>query len=216
MAYPLHCLVAMGGHFTVPGGTEVWESTIRVTPTGSPGHMPDPGSYMLEIAAAIGSWFQHADTAAATTTFLDYLKVNNIDADGHYHDGFTNIFNYPQPTAGTGVEKLSIIECVAMSWGTEVTRGKAARGRMYFPNRAVVPDTPGLITVSAAGAHFVWVRAWALLEILRNVAGTQQAVPVVVSRSAGIMRIIESVRVGRVVDVQRRRKNAVPELYVDA
>lgn len=100
-------------------------------------------------------------------------------------------------------------------------RGIASNGRIYPPISLTV--TAGSPRVGASMQNSARDAGKALLSAINQpTGGTFAIAPCVVSRGAngglgaGALELITSVRVGNVVDVQRRRKNALKESYVSA
>lgn len=219
-----HTLVAFGG--TLPLGEE-WSITARVL---SPGLLvpiaeasleeylkgPNPGSTLGGIAAGMAGIFSGSGAAMGNQNRLTWAKANNIGSDGKYSQPTTHVWDYPTPIIGGGASSGPPAMCtVAWSWGsTAKRRGPASRGRVYPPNNGLnqVTNPQGIIASSAQTSQLAAAKAF--LSMLATGSGTITAVPVLISTVSDAYSVIDEVRVGRVWDVQRRRKNQITEDYV--
>nr|CRY96751.1 hypothetical protein [uncultured prokaryote] len=228
MGYPRHLYLTFGGRYFTD---EIWSGGIRLASPASPN---DEGDEAWTITAAeqnqyaadaVETWFTSAGAKVSGMARLDWVKLNAIDTDGSYLDkSNTNLVEYPTDTAPTGgsgaMDWPQISVCV--SFRTDVSRGLAARGRLYVP--AVVSKS-GAGRVGAADCLTMATAAKDLLEELRDMPqlliGGQLA-PCVVSRGLrtgpdtwgpGVARYIRRSEVGDVADTQRRRRNELVEVY---
>jgi len=219
-----HTYIGFGG--TLNSGAEypeIWTCGIRALDVAA-GALPvaDCQAYADEIAPKLATWFGYTSAGSGQQGFpasckLEWLKVNNILPNGKYADAVTHSHNYAPIVAGTEsghqVAFQPDIIALAVSWTTDYKRDKAGRGRIYLPNYHVAPTAPGGMTVSAA-VTTDWVNTGQkLLDVIRNSTGTHQATPIIAA-TTGEFHTITGVRVGSTLDVQRRRKSAVPETYM--
>jgi hypothetical protein len=227
MGYPRHLYLTFGGRFF---DIEAWSGGIRLASPAEPNDESDDAwiqtaeSQVEAAAELVRLWFVNPASNVMGTARLDWVKLNAIGEDGRYLDeGNTSLVEYPQDTAPTppgGFDWPQVATVV--SFRTDVTRGLAARGRLYVPT-AVGKSGAGRI----AGADQVEMLEPMrdLLEGLRDLPqlliGGQLA-PCVVSRGRqtspgvygpGIARYIRRVEVGNVQDTQRRRRDQLPEVY---
>lgn len=216
MVYKPHTLVAFGGDLgldwsaTVPG-PEIWECTVRIVDSVAGAPLSDPAGYMANLHAALGTWFT-TQSLCGVGTGLRWLKVNNIGADGKYVDKTnTNVFDYAPALNGTQAQPLPYILGFVTTWRTARTRPPGAFGRIYLPNATT--DTNGGVTISDIAAGSYADAGVSLLHVLRDAGDSVPAIPVVASRVDASNTPITHVAVGNVVDVQRRRKDAIPEAY---
>lgn len=212
MPFGPHALVAFGGRLntnSVPN--EIWQCGIRVTGSGD-GFVADPDLYLSEAAIAIADVLAGSDLMPATTK-VDYVKCNNIAPDGKYADPTSHTYDTTVAVQPTAQPKMPDILSLVISWGTGIQRGPAAKGRIYLPNYAAGPISIDRMRVQTATAQDAVGLGQALLDAVANTAGTVSVTPVVASAINGTIRPIISIRVGDVVDVQRRRKNAMVETY---
>jgi hypothetical protein len=227
MAYSPHTLVAFGGPLTTLSPGDQWQCGVRVRmldPDGISwrGGAVDPAAYMAAIQAALLAWFK---TAAVTTAgsenlgmrndaTLAWLKVNNIDAAGHYASNVSHRFDYAAAQTGVIVANaLPPFVTAAVSWLTAIQRGPGHRGRVYLPLGLASLHNTGQMTVTEqTQCNGTGKR---LLDVLKNFTDTSgTAVPVVASGINGATNTITGIATGNVYDVQRRRKEQIPETYV--
>ena len=87
--------------------------------------------------------------------------------------------------------------------------GRSYRGRFYWPALGPSIVATGKITDAAAlSSEFA-----ELLAVLGNIDGTSTAIPVIYSATQNVLTPVSAVRVGDVLDTQRRRREGVPETY---
>lgn len=212
MAYSPHVYAAWGG--TLLNG-DIWQNGIRLmTATGQ---LPeaDVDQYMEAMAPALSTWFASGGAHHAPSAAMSYLKLNNIGADGKYPPGApTHQHDFDPVVNGGGAGAGAAILSVCLSFKTAKQRGTGANGRIYPPNYAATAAATG--KVSAAIIADLVTAASALLDavsLYQNPAAVGRLIPVIASRKDASLTRITSVRVGDEFDVQRRRKNAVPETY---
>lgn len=101
---------------------------------------------------------------------------------------------------------------LAVTLETGITRGRAARGRIYLPTTGQSVAADGRI--SSTNATDLAVRTATFLDDLTDL----MAAPVWVMSDvgAGTSRPVEAVSVGRVFDTQRRRRRQLDEDRVSA
>lgn len=218
MAFSPHTLVAFGGGLT--NGTtddEIWQCGVRICKndgSGNPdGPLDSPAAYMGAIATPLGDWFGDDDNQMSSASDLQWLKVNNIAADGKYSSsGATNQHDYETPVAGAVASHVPSMLTLAWSWTTAIARGPGHTGRI-FPPVSLPSQTSNELTSTVTG--FMKAAAAALLDVIFNEsgAGDTSVVPVVASRVNATNTAVTGIRVGSVIDVQRRRKNALLEVY---
>jgi hypothetical protein len=213
MAYPEHVLLSFGGLLSELGNfDEIWQCNVRAT-GASGGYVDNPQTYLNEVHAAISTWWSAAGHAMASTSSLQYLKCNNINAAGHYADaGAAYEYLYSPTVPGGGTAQVPSFCSVVFSWRTVISRGPGSHGRIYPPNYCFTPYSGG----AGIGSNDVITArnsAVALLTVLANASGTMPLTPSVVSKSAGTSTPINRVGIGTLYGYQSRRKNAATEVY---
>ena len=110
---------------------------------------------------------------------------------------------------GTGTNYKPYQSAIVASLRTGVPGG-SHRGRMYWPGTAAVVGSNGLMsgaTSYAADVHEV-------LTLFQNTSMAYNEVrPAIYSSTQDSLTAVSSIRVGDVVDTQRRRRDNLPETY---
>lgn len=224
MAYQPHTLVTFGGTVgEISGDDEIWQVGIRGFQTGGG---PVAPTELAALAKSIlrgdtgsgggleGLWGAGGN-AIPTDAKLVWCKAANIGADGSY-TAEPGIAEMP-PVPGLTSAQAPAFCSVVVTWTTGKSFGKALRGRIYLPNYAAGRSFGS--SVAAAEVTKVGNFARDLLHAVDHSddgshGGVYDFNPYVVSES-GVSNPITGIRVGNVYDVQRRRKNAVPEVYTN-
>lgn len=228
MVYGPHALIAFGGPITNLSPGDTWQCGVRVRVQQSDGvswnpvGLTDPAGFMNALAPGLKTWFGRAAVVTTGSEFmgmrqdatLSWLKVNNIGPDGKYTPaGYSNIaaINPVQAGSVTGLALPSFVT-LAVSTLTALSRGPGHRGRIYLP-LGLVPTSNDQIGATLQAQANGTVRAlFDLIKATPDSAGTVQ--PIVASKINGATNQITAVACGNVLDVQRRRKEQIPETYV--
>lgn len=221
MAYAQHYRVTFGGTLAegVNGAIdEVWACNVNVVPAG--GGTMDEDAYLASVGPKLANWFGAGQNGMSSAATLNYIKCNRVGADGKYVDRTgSHRFDLPTPRVGGRTPVNPQIMTTCLSWVTVLQRGPGSHGRIYPPNNTLGDTTGELIPASdAIGQANAGV---ALLKILNNSSNAPSpntgtgpvARPVIASGINGTNTDITGCRVGNVKDVQRRRKNALIEVY---
>lgn len=184
----------------------------------------DPNNTLLEDIRDLAIiWFTSGQARISSVAKLTSVKLNQIGTDGKYLNPYTQ---EALVSDGNGVpggipspqwQHMSL----AITHRTSVTRGPANSGRVFPPAVLASPGAGGVV----ADADLVpMANVWRnfLQGVYDATPGEALGMPLVVSTgtkaapNVGTRRNITRVEVGNVVDVQNRRRNALPEKYVDA
>jgi hypothetical protein len=148
---------------------------------------------------------------------IQTIKLNEIGVDGRYTSAQTIFYDYPVPLAGlAGVQPAPQV-ALAITLGTQIKRGRAAHGRFYVPLPGVTLD-PGTATTGVPGTmsssiqQLIADHAAKFLNDV-NAAVVGYRVGVVSDIGTGTYQPVTSVRVGRVLDTIRSRRNKFPEQH---
>lgn len=213
MPFAPHYRVSFGGSLSESGVVdEIWNCTVNCADRSSeaPGFSED--DYLNDINGPLKTWFSSLDAGNSSKATLEYVKCNLINAEGNYNSDDSHTFFYATPF-GTGfaAPKYPQIITTAVSWGTTRARGPGAHGRIYPPNNTF--DDATTLEMSAANQTALVRAGQALLTALNNTPGGNTLHPVVASKVDASLTDIIEVLVGSVKDVQRRRKDALVEVY---
>lgn len=185
---------------------EIWQTGLRLAGTAVPTE-----AQLQALADAFSDNIWPTSTFPPSTHRFLGVKWAPIQTNGLYPPDAVSLEHFleaPIPgTAGTGYPQIAIV----LSLRTTRARGYASNGRMYIPSAlpigsgGQIPEADA-INVSLAAAQFI-----------SDVDAVGLGQPVVMSKvGAGVTAPITGVRVGRVMDTQRRRRNAIPEEYTAA
>lgn len=206
--YTPHTLIEFGGSIISANGNDIWACGLRVVDFNNFGPLPSPGTYMESIAAALSSFFSASTHHIGAAATLQYLKVNNIGADGKYADkANTNRHDYSGVVGGAAATGTPAFIGLVGTWETANARGLAHRGRMYLPNYALSCSGNEVSTTLRDSVRSDYVALYSVLCTHFD-SGANEAVGIVASGKNGTWNQITGVTVDTVVDVQRRRKNA--------
>lgn len=221
MAYPDHYLLSFGGGLRV---TEIWNMNIRFR-SSNVITADEQQAEAVRIKPLIQAWGADPNALWTNAVTLSYVKFNRIGPDGEYHDtGVTHRVDFAPVAMGTTASVVPNQISLVLSWMTNIQRGIASKGRVFQPIPAIgtVATTGRMATslcLAAANA------AATFLNAVNYVSGGITPYDLeanVVSRGKklsgggygdGASQRITQVRVGDVPDTQRRRRNALPEVY---
>lgn len=205
MAFPRnHALLTFFGDGY--SGVEIWNTTLRLDGTTV------PNETQLEACATAFQTLWNDGTLASPSSrrFLG-VKWAPQDTQGRYPDGSDSIeflLADPDPgTTGGGYPQIAL----TLSLRTARSRGYASNGRMYLPSSREVSVASGQIDATQALA-LASVGAQFIADIAEVGLGTPAVMSTV---GAGRIEAVTGVRVGRVMDTQRRRRNALDEAYTE-
>jgi hypothetical protein len=206
---PFLRVVASG---TAWGGSEIWSCSWTLTHTGfTTVEQPDPAGY---AAAVVNSWWGNSGNHIASHAKLTLVKANLVGEDGHYVDPRqTHFVEYVSGIAAAGGSAdLLPPQCtLAVTTVTGSKRGPAHAGRWFPPALSSSIGTDGLVPIATA-TDIATVSA-RFINALDAVDPDWK--PAVVSKvGTGWGQEITGVRVGRVVDTQRRRRSSLVEGYI--
>lgn len=176
------------------------------------------------LADAISGWFRNQDSMISQYARLLWIKANRVGPDGRYVYPYTNEWLVSPTTNGVAGGRpnaqwphLSL----AVTLEAAEARGAATRGRSYPPMTALFPTQEGVIASTDLLAY-----ANNFADLLKNiraaVPGDTAGTVLVVSNGTksapdvGTRRPVIRCRVGNVIDIQQRRRNATPEAYTYA
>jgi hypothetical protein len=192
-----------------------WDNT-NVFGVDGPGLQTfDPLSYMKDYVQPTLEAYLSTSSFSSTTT-LEFLKLSPIGPDGLVIGGRTclSMANTSLTGAQTG-DRLPPQLSLGVSWQTPVI-GRRGRGRIFLPSNAASQLTSaGRMSSTPQGA--AKDAAVTMLEGLayQAVGGSGPNVqPIVTGDPWTNYGVITGVRVGDVLDTQRRRRDQLAETYV--
>lgn len=209
-------------HKLVFGGSlcasEQWACSIHMMTAGV--ETEDDAAAIALMVAPIYDWFGRQASHINQQARLEWIKLNKINKpDGLYADAgsantlYPGTVGLPAPANISGPPQITQV----ISFNTDIARGRGSKGRIYPPT--VSGDSGGSFVETNGLTNLGRTLEMAdsgqeLLAELNNVVGNLTCV--VWSQIGQVGRAIETVRVGRIVDTQRRRRNNLNESYVSA
>lgn len=211
MPYPVRhkLLTVMGTTFTA---ADIFSFSVRIIPPIA--SLGVSQAQVDALAAATQTMFANANLAICPWNRMTAIKLAPIGTDGHYppgEDAFEHI--YASGIAGGAVVSNIIWppQCsYSVGLGTAALRGRGHIGRFYLPSMAFnVSTATGKVGDLSASAGAV-IRTW--LNAI-NATPDIGTVGVITSLGSGTSRVVDHIRLGQVIDTQRRRRNAISETY---
>lgn len=143
---------------------------------------------------------------------LTTIKINEIGVDGKYVNDETVLYDFNPTVAGTSGTHHPPQVALAVTLGTDVNRGRAKSGRFYLPAPGQPAAIDGLLELSQQMAYANAAAAM-LSGIEDSLVGWQPGVTS--NLGNGEQRVVTNLRVGRVFDTIRTRRNALNEDYYE-
>nr|CRY96044.1 hypothetical protein [uncultured prokaryote] len=221
--YHPHALLELSGRLLGTGGpNEIWTCGLRVVGFNDKGAVPEDliegfldtatnqGPNPVATYQLIQQWFTTITNGMSSRATLETVKLNNIGPDGLYSNKTTTHLRDLAGINGGRAQVGPAFTSVAYTWETGIGRGPAHRGRIYPPNftyQFVGSE------IAIADANEAAAAASDLLHTVSDWApddgGTDGLVPIVASDIGAAFHYITGATCDTVVDVQRRRKNAI-------
>lgn len=215
-----HYYVTVGGRL---GTYDIWQCGVRYPVAGGDDaaalQANVPNVSLSDMYDDLLPYITNTGTNTQLATFVhyDWLKVAVIDTDGQYAG---DAHTFTSGTAHGGVNGSGghpyQVSLVATLWTGEVL-GKGNYGRIYLP----APTTPIGPTGAMFAADTATIAGW-IKDALNGWAGELSTVEVPNAYPAVMgagtppsHKPVTHVRVGGVMDTQRRRRNQIPEIYSD-
>lgn len=209
-AYPF-IKFSWGG--TLADGLEIWSCGLSMVIDPLPGSpFPQWDTFKSNFASyvsAVETFITTADANVPTGVQLGWVKGALIDTDGTYMDEPVE-----SPATASGTQSGGYLPQGALVYTLVSARWKdpGRYNRFYLPTAAPTGTTAWRLSeieaqdAADAGAAFI--------DSLNLIGGTGFPVVSVLSPAgSGWSYAVEEVRVGRIIDTQRRRRNAIAEDY---
>lgn len=236
-----HMLLQWGGTFregsteTTPA-IEIFSGSLRFAGPGLA--QSNNRNSLISLAIVLGDFFTSSEAGTPQNVFLDSVKWNLIGVDGLYADAGNTQEVTPTNRQGSTSPQYPPQVAWAMTWQTDRVRGRASRGRTFWPtavaigaNRKVAPAT--CLATAQAGRNLIrdlnYAARNAYVSPARQDSPPSWAVDIgwapgtvqegsgvsamVMSKiGSGTSSVINSVGVGDRLDVQRRRGNDMADV----
>lgn len=230
-----HMLFTWSGHFTA-GNSEVMDDFaggLRFTGPGTGSVQTE--EILDDLIETFRGWIADGRAGIPTAARFDHFKWNRIGTDGRYVDRNNTLEKTPIPDAPGGLTSRypTQVAC-ATTWTTDFARGRASKGRTFWPTALEVNAssrfrlTPAFaLGMAQWGVGFIRAMNQAASGNgpLVPVPGQPDPVPgdpatmvasVMSDIGTGRTAAINGCRVGDRLDIQRRRGNRVAEIYQSA
>jgi hypothetical protein len=225
MAYQEHELLQYGGGLY---DGEQWSNSLRMTTGFGVGSPPDAREKALtDVVADLRLFYGSAHFN--TSTKIDWVKFNRIGPDGRYADKTQTHVRLLSGTSGANAQikgtstvlvapQLSLVATLL----TDRKRGAGSKGRMFLPCPVICATSIGsdgrLVENSVFASSGLAVALKTLLTNLNNWPGSDFGTPELVVATQGGRSALEAanvkikaIRIGRVIDTMRSRRNALSE-----
>lgn len=221
MAYASQQLyLTWGGTLGATGTSEIWQCGIHLAPIVAGGVVGPPNQAQADAARTLLGLYHGGDQLPiCNAARLDWVKIAHLDLAGDYlSDPVVS-----ETPAGTGVQGSKTPGggpqlAVAVTLASGSSFGKANYGRFYLPWSLPATDATGRYPSNeATGIAQQTVSMLSDMQALIEANKTSGGILDVTNMSSvggGTNKRVLEVRVGRVVDTQRRRRNRINEAPV--
>lgn len=198
-------------------GPEVWQCGVHFAPqVGMAGVGPSFGGFsMSDVADAIKAFHTNTETYICADVRLEWVKAAHLKTDGDYA-GEPRVFAITPQVFGGGTFAPQVLQAsIAVTLDTGTNLGRATKGRFYLPCPAV-PRTMGTVGIGDTNAQNIALHAKDMLKAVSGeITQVEQAyyLAVMSKVGSGTTKAVTAIKVGNVIDTQRRRRNAVTERY---
>jgi hypothetical protein len=210
------------------GGAEQWSTGLYVGAVDADVSNPTQ-AFADAVRTAWTTFFQSTGSGIGTSWKTDQVKVAQVGTDGKTN--LSNVIYAPYGTAIAGTNGIVVypaqISLVA-SLENSGARGLGAKGRMYLPGVSFVTQGNGVITTANALSCAQAVKA--LIDSINAAAPAGERVILAsqgrrvkqpdgsyaITPGTAVNSLVNRVRVGTVLDTQRRRRNQLVESYQSA
>lgn len=216
MAYLPHLRWTLSGYLGGVPGPEIWSTGFQTDEPGDFLGVPTSGQ-VSAVAAALQAWFEAPLAGIGQQAFATVLKVAQIGPDGRVLvDGSGAYVQTIQPVSfhGHGIDPTHPWQVAQVLTLVTTRHGARGKGRMYLPQPAAAVGTDGRIDSSVRG-NMLAAAATAIGSINSALAVSGGVGPfhVAVASSMGEVHPVTQLRMGRVLDTQRRRRDGLSEDY---
>lgn len=150
---------------------------------------------------------------------VDTLKASPIGTDGHVVGGQTALLTWTgtKPSGDGSTNPLPLENSLVVSWATPRI-GPKGRGRIYYPVMSSnVTGSDGRASSTVVSATLAEVVAQIeAMTTSSDITGGWNVRPIVTGSPWTQYGIVTSVRVGNIIDTQRRRRRQTAEVYTAA
>lgn len=208
-----HNVVRING--SLPGG-EVWSVTPKFNrPSGPVTEYEDLERWAGVVAGTMETWATSNvfRQLLSTSGYIDSVRVEARNAANQLTQAAE--VQLSPSLQGNGVANKIYQSCVVFTFLTG-RPGRSYKGRMYWP--ALAASLSANLRLSQSTIDSYATNGVELLEMIGGAGATdgEFPIPVVVSQTTGVATAITAVRVGDILDIQRRRRDSLTENYGEA
>lgn len=161
----------------------------------------------------------HSSTATKISDYASvyWAKAAILDEEGHYNQEPVVVELPPIDGSGAATSASSPVQSMVISLSSGGSFGQANHGRFYLPWTTFTVSGDG--TVDDGERAALRVRALTFLNEFSSWAKTvdiNYQLVIMSKVGSGTTKVARVMRVGNVVDVQRRRRNKIVENYVSS
>lgn len=212
-----HMLLQWGGDFretsSAPFPIDTFVGSLRFAGPGIA--IADSDDVLKGLVTQLAGAWINPMMQIPSNAYLRWVKWNRIGPDGRYVSDAATREQVVAPTARGGqVGRYPLQVTCVTTWLTDLQRGRASKGRTFWPTAAEVGSGDARITLTTRDN--MAQAAYSLIQSLNTVlsdAGAGMRAAVMSNVGEGKSALINGVRVGNRLDIQRRRDNATAELY---
>ena len=204
---------------TTASPIDVWQCGVKFAPISAGAPAPSPRIFdqvVNAIGLRLADYHGAASSLINSGAILTHVKIAQLGLDGRYVVDPLEWTTPVTPGGGGSLGAPQLAMVVSLRSGS--TLGKANYGRFYLPWTAV--------NLSSITAKLTVAQREALLadsvDMLTDIQGNLRGAgglaadlraSIMSNEGSGVTKLVEAVRVGDVVDTQRRRRNKIPETY---
>lgn len=171
---------------------------------------------MTAIAAAVAAYFNDAQVAISGKATLEWVKLAGVGKDGLYFRDPV-IHDYPTPIIGSNVTNPAPQLSLALTFRSSKMRAPGRDARIFLPLPGSSVGSDGKLAMASVTSISVKT-AQLIQDIEEGLELLEDDRPqlIVASQKTESNNVVQTVRVGRMVDTQRRRRNKFTEEYSPA
>ena len=213
-----HYYLTFGGSFDA---VETWQCGIRFRPSPDPAPSDvawDASLALISVSDILGilqGWFDDAPMHFSNHCYLTWAKLSALNTDGHLYAEPLMVEGTPRAGNSSDTPYAGSQQALCVSFDSGFTFGRANHGRFYLPSPNVQVEVSTWTWPSASAS--AWVGS--IQPMLSAVEGEISTAAFDVNLSimsklgAGAYNDPRYLKVGRVPDVQRRRRRSIAEQY---
>lgn len=200
---------------SLANGNEEWSTSFAAaTPTGTavtdPAELAGWAEDAFNAFNSGSGWPGDLRSMIGVSSTIDRVRIYNYPAPNANADALGE--STGAAIAGSGTAILPLQSALVYTLQT-ATPGRRFRGRMYWPFLTATMIATGQISTSVVTLGSRATSFASMLNALCAAAPIINVNPQVVSGAGGFVTPVTSVRVGNVMDTQRRRRDDVAENF---